>query len=126
MTIDYRAINAATAAACDQDATDLVEVTDALHETAKADLMHICARNSRLGISPLTTMSTYLQVSVQLLRAICPDGPLADMLRIQADLIEAAQAGRDPDPQLAAAIQQNGIALTMAARRAREGRNRPQ
>lgn len=126
MTIDSHAINAATAAACDQDTTDLAEVTDALHETAKADLMHICARNDRLGIGALTTMSTYLQVSVRFLRAICPDGPLADMLRNQADLIEAAQAGRDPDPQLAASIQKNAIAMTMSARRAREGRGKPQ
>ena len=126
MTTDINAMNAAIADACDQDATNLPEVTEALTDQAKQALLHLCAINKQLGISPLTTISLCQQLTVMMLRTIAPDGPVAAMVRNQADLVEAAEAGRDPDPQMMAVMQKNAIAMTMAARRAREGRNRPQ
>lgn len=114
-------LNEQTAEACGADSTETAQIMRDLGAGAKTTMLSIVSAYQDNGFAAVTTLSTYLQVCIQFLRHACPDGPVVPMLRALADLEDARQCGAPPDPALQAELQRLGVALTLSARRRRQG-----
>lgn len=114
-------MNRQSAEACGVADQNTPEAARDIGTTARNTMLCIVEAYLEHGIAPVSTLAAYLQVTIHMLRRVCPDGPLAPMLRAMADLEEARTNGAPPDPALQETLQQLAIALTLSARRARKG-----